>query len=76
MNLDFSISDVIVGIIAFIGVVLTLRQNKKIGETHQVTTINHHSSERPTIPDRLDNIEKAQAYTLDILNQHLKEHKK
>lgn len=76
INLDFSISDVIVGVIAFCGVILTMRQNRKIAETHKAATVNHHSSDKPTIPDRLDNIEKGQAYTLDLLNKHIREHQK
>lgn len=76
MNLDLSISDIIVGVLSFLAVVVTVRQNKKIAETHKVTTVNHHSSDTPTIPDRLDNIEKGQQLLFEMFNRHLKEHDK
>lgn len=70
------ISNIIVGFIALTGVVLTLRQNAKLNPVHKELTVNHHSSSEPTVKDRLDNIEKAQTFTLDALNKHIEEHKK
>ena len=55
--MDFSLSDVLVGLIGLVGVILTLRQNKKLNPVHRQLTVNHHSSREPTVLDRLDNIE-------------------
>jgi hypothetical protein len=60
---------------AFASTFLTVKYGKKSDETHKMTTVNHHSSEKPTILDRLDNIEKGQSLLFEIFNKHLKEHK-
>jgi hypothetical protein len=41
--------------------------------SHRVLTKNHHSSKRPTIPDRLDDIEKAVSQLTEIFMVHIAE---
>lgn len=46
---------------------ILLVMNKKIKETHKQVTVNHHSSESPTILDKLDDLQQA-------FNRHLEWH--
>ena len=46
---------------------ILLIMNKKIKETHRQVTVNHHSSENPTILDKLDDLQKA-------FNRHIQWH--
>lgn len=41
---------------AMYGVHRTTRQDRKIAETHRTLTVNHHSSDEPTVLDRLDSL--------------------
>lgn len=44
---------------ASINIVLTLKQGHKVRETHKQVTVNHHSSDFPTVLDRLDDVQNA-----------------
>lgn len=59
--MDLGIASVLSAFTAACGsvvvVLMTQRQNKKIGETHATLTTNHHSSPEPTVLDRLSTIE-------------------
>lgn len=35
---------------------MTVRQGKKVDETHKQVTVNHHSSDFPTVLDRIDDV--------------------
>lgn len=59
---------ILVAIVAGVFGLLQVRMNKKISETHRQVTVNHHSSENPTILDKLDDLEKA---IREHLNWHL-----
>lgn len=56
-------TDVLVGLIGAIGVVAAAwvanaPQRRRTKEVHRAVTVNHHSSEQPTILDRLDDIDR------------------
>jgi hypothetical protein len=42
--------------------------------SHRVLTKNHHSSKKPTIPDRLDNLEKLMLESNQLLLKHILDH--
>lgn len=55
-------SVLVAGIAAFAAVAntrMTVRQNRKIDETHKQVTVNHHSSDIPTVLDRIDDVQVA-----------------
>jgi hypothetical protein len=60
---------IVVAVIAGLFGLAQIRMSKKISETHRQVTVNHHSSENPTILDKLDDLERA---IRDHLNWHLK----
>ena len=35
---------------------ITVGQRKKVEETHKQVTVNHHSSQEPTVLDRIDDV--------------------
>lgn len=45
---------------------LTVRQGRKLSETHKQVTVNHHSSAEPTVLDRIDDVRSA---VLDIASE-------
>lgn len=46
----------IAGIFSILNTIMLKRQNVKIDETHTQVTTNHHSSDPPTVLDRLDTL--------------------
>lgn len=60
MVVDPGLATVIVATIAAMGAfantAIAVRQGKKVTETHKQVTVNHHSSEVPTVLDRLDDV--------------------
>lgn len=60
----------IAAIASIVNTVITRRQDKKIRETHHQVTVNHHSSENPTILDKLSDLHTAQ----ENLNRKFDDH--
>jgi hypothetical protein len=60
MTLDAGLATVIAAGVAALGILantaLTMRQNRKLNETHKQVTVNHHSSTHPTVLDRIDDV--------------------
>jgi len=55
---------------AFLNTAVIVKQNRKVSETHKQVTVNHHSSDSPTVLDRIDTM---QASILDLaadFNRH------
>lgn len=67
--MDLGLAQVIGSALTVAGVVYVARLQRK---TNHHVTQNHHSSQFPTIPDRLDNIEKA---LRDLPKSHKEWHK-
>jgi hypothetical protein len=63
MNLDAGLASVIAASIAAFTALastwMTARQGKKVNETHKQVTVNHHSSDFPTVLDRIDSVQTA-----------------
>ena len=61
--IDAASATIIVAIVATLGTlantIISMRQNKQINETHKQVTVNHHSSESPTVLDRIDDVQQA-----------------
>jgi len=59
---------------------ILLLMNKKIKETHRQVTVNHHSSEHPTLLDLIDMLRKDNAEdnseTRKLINDHIHWHMK
>lgn len=47
---------IVAAIVTGIFALVVARQGKKTNEMHRMLTVNHHSSERPTILDELSDI--------------------
>lgn len=60
MTLDAGLASVLVAAIAALSALANTammhRQGKKVDETHKQVTVNHHSSEEPTVLDRIDDV--------------------
>lgn len=53
---------------------IQVRDRSKFHEMHRQTTVNHHSSENPTIKDTLDDIQKSQKETHELIVRHIAWH--
>lgn len=60
MTLDMALASVVVATIAASGAVvntiIAAGQGRKLDETHKQVTVNHHSSQTPTVLDRIDDV--------------------
>lgn len=60
MTIDAGTASVIVAAIAALSALantrMTMKQSRKVDETHKQVTVNHHSSEFPTVLDRIDDV--------------------
>lgn len=54
--MEVILAAIVSGVFAIMGTVVTWVLGKKINETHRQVTVNHHSSENPTILDQLSDI--------------------
>lgn len=63
MSIDPGSAAVIAATVAALGTIVNTivakRQHKKINETHKQVTVNHHSSDFPTVLDRIDDVQQA-----------------
>jgi hypothetical protein len=67
--MELVIVAIVGGLLNLLTAVVVILLGKKVGETHRQVTVNHHSSEKPTILDELSNIKS-------LLLEHLAWHDK
>lgn len=48
--------------------------SKKVNETHRQVTVNHHSSDSPTLLDRFDDLESSVKIVDNKLDHHIQWH--
>lgn len=61
----------IAAVSALAGTWMTARQTKRIDETHKQVTVNHHSSDEPTVLDRIDDVKVLVLAQGQILSSHI-----
>ena len=72
MTFDAPTASILVAAIAAIGTcintLIAVHQGRKVTETHKQVTVNHHSSDFPTVLDRIDDVQTTALHAVTLIN--------